>query len=209
MLERIFNGCSLPRLPGNLGGRGAKIPTQLETDVAAVAAALAEPQRAQALRARWQGARTGELPAEVAAAADRMAAELPKLTGSEDGHLVLGGLLEHGGAPGLLAWCAASAGRGDIRVARLLTLAAPQPGLLERVTAAARDRVLAGPLVDALACVPLLGHGAELQRPENLAVRARVEILLWEAAAGAHEVRDLGRWLWSSRDTLAFHLEPI
>jgi serine/threonine-protein kinase len=83
---------------------------------------------------------------------------------------------------------------------RLLSRAA-ETAFKPRVAAVARGRVLEGPLLDALACAPLLGHGKELKSPENAEARARLEILLWEAGASAIEVPDLGAWLWGSRET--------
>ena len=65
----------------------------------------------------------------------------------------------------------------------------------ERAVAIARERVVEGPLVDALACAPLLGDGVELSLPENGEALARMEILIWEAGASALEVHDFGRWL--------------
>ncbi len=54
----------------------------------------------------------------------------------------------------VLAWCAASTRRRDVELARILALAA-QAGSLEEARAAARSRVVEGPLLDALACAPL------------------------------------------------------
>ena len=68
-----------------------------------------------------------------------------------------------------------------MRLAPLLARAAPRPELRERVAAVARDRVVEGPLLDALACAPLLGDGAALALPANAEARARLEILVWEA----------------------------
>jgi len=65
----------------------------------------------------------------------------------------------------------------------------------------ARDRVVEGPLVDAIACAPLIGSGIELVKPENAEARARLEILIWEAGASALEVPGLAKWLWGSDET--------
>src|SRR4029077_16726064 len=72
---------------------------------------------------------------------------------------------------------------------------------VERVRAIARDRVVQGPLVDALGCAPLFGDGACLALPENIEARSRLEILIWEAGASAREVPALGKWLWGSSET--------
>src|SRR5262249_24106022 len=66
---------------------------------------------------------------------------------------------------------------------------------------AARARVVQGPLLDALACAPLLGDGSQLSLPANVEARARLEILIWEAGASALEVPALGRWIWRSHST--------
>ena len=102
----------------------------------------------------------------------------------------------------LFSWCAASVWRRDVQMARLLAAAAVQPAFGDRAAAVARDRVVEGPLLDALACTPLLGEGGELARPENVEARARLEILIWEAGASAIEVPALGAWLWGSRATV-------
>jgi serine/threonine-protein kinase len=101
----------------------------------------------------------------------------------------------------LLAWCAASAGRRDVRLAPLLAVAADQPALHDWVIDAARARVVEGPLLDALACAPLLGDGTQLSLPVNTQARARLEILIWEAGASAIELPHLGKWLWGSPST--------
>jgi eukaryotic-like serine/threonine-protein kinase len=124
--------------------------------------------------------------------------ELAPLTQTDEGIAALGALFVDTAGQGLLAWLAASTWRHDAWFAPLLRIAAEQPSLHERVEHVARDRVIEGPLFDALACAPLLD--SELAHPE---ARARLEILIWEAGASALEVPDLGRWIWSSPHT--FH----
>src|SRR5262249_38196659 len=68
----------------------------------------------------------------------------------------------------------------------------------EHVLAIARARIIEGPLLDALACAPLLGDGVDLAAPDNAEARARLDILIWEAGASSLEIPDLGRWLWGS-----------
>ncbi len=101
----------------------------------------------------------------------------------------------------LLLWCYASTWRKDVALAELLALAHALPGFEQRVAAVAADRVIEGPLLDALGCAPLLGTGAALRLPANAEARARLEILLWEAGASAREVPAFGRWLWASSET--------
>jgi serine/threonine-protein kinase len=113
----------------------------------------------------------------------------------------LGVLLSSAEGEVLFSWCSASAGRRDIRLAPLLALAASQPAFAARVASVARARVVEGPLLDAIACAPLLGDGRELASSPNAQARARLEILIWEAGASAVEVADLGRWVWGSAST--------
>jgi serine/threonine-protein kinase len=179
-------------------------PVQVGEDVSTLAATLAaHPELEDAVRARWRpGERPASgLPADARAAADRLAVELPALTLSDEGLTALGELLARPGGEILLSWCSASAWRRDTRVAPLLALAAAQPALRVRVSSVAGDRVVGGPLRDALACAPLLGDGAELAKPANAQARARMEILVWEAGASALEVPDFGRWLFNSAAT--------
>jgi serine/threonine-protein kinase len=61
--------------------------------------------------------------------------------------------------------------------------------------------VIQGPLLDALACAPLAGSGAELAAPDYEQARARLEILIWDAGASAQAAPELGPWVWGSRAT--------
>jgi eukaryotic-like serine/threonine-protein kinase len=171
------------------------IPPSLQDALSTLTAALCDaPELDEAMRARWRMGRRGDgaLPAEVAAAADVVGRELPELTRSEAdlGELVA----DHGEV--VLAWCSAAAWRRDAQVAPLLSIAAAKPGLRDRVAGVAGDRVLGGPLLDALSCAPLLGD--DLDRTADAEVRARLEILVWEAGASALEVPEIGPWLWGS-----------
>ncbi|HJL27727.1 MAG TPA: serine/threonine-protein kinase, partial [Polyangiaceae bacterium LLY-WYZ-15_(1-7)] len=71
----------------------------------------------------------------------------------------------------------------------------------ERARIVVRNRIVQGPLRDALACAPLLGTGDWVGEPANAEASARLEILLWEAGARALELPDLGRWIWDSEKT--------
>ncbi|HEY4103893.1 MAG TPA: serine/threonine-protein kinase [Polyangiaceae bacterium] len=164
------------------------------------------PEFEEAVRDRWRTRVRGirephdelELPEAVRAAADLLAHELPAQTHDEGGVAALGKRFAEESGGLLLLWCYSSVWRRDIALAKLLESAAKVPDFGDRVAAVARDRVIEGPLVDALACVPLLGSGAALGAPENAEARARLEILIWEAGASALELPALGRWLWSS-----------
>ena len=170
-----------------------------------LAAALAgRPELGDSVRSRWRaggGRIDGELEGGIRDAADRLGTVLPALTQDDGEVTVLGKLFAEDAGEVLFSWCSASTWRRDARIAKLLTSAAAQPAFQERVVAVARERVVEGPLLDALVCAPLLGDGLQLALPENIQARARLEILIWEAGASALEAPELGRWLWGSPDT--------
>jgi len=164
------------------------------------------PELEEALGVRWRGGmREGghfhpavEITPEQRAAADLLATELPAETRSDAGVANLAELLARPEGRILLAWCRASAWRRDTRFAPLLGRASAA-GMAEQVMPAARDRVVEGPMLDALACAPLLGDGSGLLLLDWAEARARLEILVWEAGSSAREVPFLGPWLWGSR----------
>jgi len=158
------------------------------------------PELADACRLRWRagGREALPLPEEIRAPADMLGDSLGALTFSDVGSL--GEILssDEPESEMLFAWLWASAWRRDAQLAPLLTIAAKMPRFKDRAIAAVRDRVVEGPLHDALACAPLLGDGATLTSPENVEARARLEILIWEAGASAVQVPALGRWIWGT-----------
>lgn len=185
------------------------LPAQTEEALLTLTNHLAShAEHGELLRARWRAAARaiplhgkeveGPLPANVREAADALEVILPALSrdpgavdelfGDARGDLVLG-------------WCAASTWRRDTAMERFLSAAARHPHLRERVVGIARDRVVEGPMRDALSCAPLLGTGKDIALPANAEARARLEILIWEAGASAQEVPELGTWLWGSPDT--------
>jgi len=162
-----------------------------------------EPQ----LRAHFRGGldrRKTPLEADVLDAAELLLWTLPGLTRSPDGAAALGELF--GGDQGrvLLAFCAGSTARPNVQLAALLGGALEQPHLEQEAAGLVCARIVEGPLLDALLCVPLLPDGEVLRQPEYLEVRARLEILLWEAGASATPVPELGPWVWGSES--AFEL---
>jgi serine/threonine-protein kinase len=168
----------------------------LETLTTAIAEA---PEVEPALYARWyQGPGSGAraLPAAVALAADQVDAALPTLERSE-----LVTALRGASAETIFLWCAANATRTDHELAPILSAAAAQAEHRERAAILARNRVVQGPLTDALGCAPLLGSGEALANPRNFEALARMEILIWEAGACALQLPDLGKWIWSSNET--------
>jgi hypothetical protein len=167
------------------------------------------PALVDAVRSRWRAGSRADVyegldsvvPEDVASASDAFAAAMPALTQSDADVTLLGELFATPSGETLLAWCGASTWRRDVQMARLLAMAATQPATRDRVPAIAHDRVVEGPLVDALGCVPLLGDGTQIALPANAEARARLEILIWEAGASALELPALGRWLWGSKET--------
>ena len=181
------------------------LPPQVTEALSTLATALTSaPSLAHGLHTRWRSGgfdRSVAIPAEAAAAADVVDRALPTLTRSQNGVNDLGALL--GTDPGrvVFVWCTANAARRDARLARLLAIASTQKDVKDDVVHVARDRIVEGPLVDALACTPLIGTGDQLGLPENAGAAARVEILLWEAGASALAVPELGPWIWGSTET--------
>jgi len=165
---------------------------------------------ADALRAHW--ARSGRdhdeagdaaaalLVPELASAATALGDAFARETHSVPDIEALGALFEEHEGEVLLAWCRGSTWRRDAQLAPLLAIAARSP-FVERVPTIARERVVVGPLHDALACAPLVGTGQDLATEAAAEARARLEILIWEAGASSLEVPELGRWIWSSFDT--------
>lgn len=163
------------------------------------------PELEQALRLRWRSANHADhvdtLSPGLRAHADELGKALIELAASADGAGELGKLFAEPAGEVLLSWCFANTWRRDVRMAQLLSLAAAQPAYRDRVPSIAHERVVEGPLRDALGCAVLIGDGTQLSLPENAETRARLEILIWEAGASALEVPHLGKWLWASRAT--------
>jgi eukaryotic-like serine/threonine-protein kinase len=183
------------------------LPTHVQGALAQLFALPEGSDDELALRAHWREAgRVGgseaarQLPKALRTAADELSAVLPALTRTEEGVAELTEILHEPGGNVILSWIAASTWRRDVELWKLLT-SASKAGFAQQVPAIARDRVVEGPLFDALACAPLLGDGARLSDPENAEARSRLEILIWEAGACALELPHLGRWLWGSGST--------
>ncbi len=177
------------------------ISAQLNDALATLTTAvLSQPDLDPQIRRHWrEDATTGEdLPEALRTAADVLSEELPTLSVSEAPEPIVSALLEAQGGQMLLTWCSSSAWRADTAMRPLLATAAQDPELQRAVAGAARERVVSGPLIDALACVPLMGDGSDLEHPVNAEVRARLEILVWEAGSRALELPDFGAWIWNS-----------
>jgi serine/threonine-protein kinase len=176
----------------------------LEAALAQLAAAIAaRPELEDAVRARWRAATqsSSELPNELRAAADACATALPELMGSQDGFDAVAVLLPKPGGEVILSWCSAASWRREVWISPLLTIAATHGNVASRVPGVAADRILSGPLHDALLCAPMLGDGSAWTLPAYSQARARMEILIWEAGASALEVPELGPWLFGSGAT--------
>jgi serine/threonine-protein kinase len=143
------------------------------------------------------------LSPELAKACDVLAAELAPLTLEAGGVAALKSLLDGPAGLVLVAFAHGSSWRRDVSLDALLAKARKNPMLADATLRAVRDRVIEGPIGDALSCAPLLGDGAALVLPVNAQARARLEILIWEAGASALEVPVLGAWLWGSPATFA------
>ena len=171
--------------------------------LAALTTLASNVEHVDAVRAAWRAGSRREvaLPADLRAAADQVATELSALSRSTEGAQAVGALLDGRFGGMIFSWCAVSTWRRDAHLAPLLIQASTIPRLAARAQKAARARVVEGPLLDALACAPLLGGGAELSSPENVEARARLEILIWEAGASALEVPDLGSWILTTPGT--------
>lgn len=105
------------------------------------------------------------------------------------------------GAEFLFRWCECAVSQIDVCLAPLLRSGEQHFHSRELIVELARERVIQGPLLDALLSVPLLGSGDQLLSPENREARARLEILIWEAGASAWQIPELGRWLGSKEST--------
>ena len=185
------------------------IPTREETALATLSFAtlsLAMDRDAtlhERLLRSWRGepgtlASASEDIREAAEAFDRV---LPALTRSPGALERLGPLIVDPHARVLFAWCDAVVGRVDVTLAPLLAQARKNAPTRELSIALARRRVVQGPLLDALDSAPIVGSGGQYRRPENEQARARIEILLWDAGAGATHAPELGAWIFGSDET--------
>ncbi len=165
-------------------------------------ALAADPQLAPKLHHRWRQELRGEAasiaPEELAQAADRVEHALGHFG---DYASVLTSALDGPESELLFIWCAANAANPEARMRDLLAAAVAHPEHGPRARILARNRVVQGPLQDALGCVPLLGDGNALADPANFEAVARMEILFWEAGARALQLPDLGRWIWDTSAT--------
>ena len=163
----------------------------------------ARPILGPVLREAWQkaggGAALATLHEGLRPLVTELGQSLPALAASDDA-IALSEVFAEPAGEVLLSWCAASTWRRrDVSMALLLALAAAHP-LRERVARIARDRVVEGPLLDALACAPLLGDWAPAARApgERRGARAARDPHLGGGRERRSRSRSSARWLWGS-----------
>lgn len=159
------------------------------------------PELSRALHDAWRSGRfesSASLPADAIEAANGADAALREWTASSHDPQAFRGAFDGPEADLVFLWCAANAPRSDARLAPILAAGARHPEHGERALFVARNRIVQGPLEDALRCAPLLGS---LDRPESFDAAARMEILLWEAGSRALQLPELGKWIWGASET--------
>lgn len=163
------------------------------------------PKIAAMLYAKWRSGPHEPTPeglgANVLAATEMIDRRMPAWTHEHTDPASLQQVFASPAGEIFFIWCAANVARSDARLSGLLAAAVAHPEYTDQAIGVARNRVVQGPLEDALRCAPLLGTGDKLQLPENLEARARMELLIWEAGACALQLPDLATWIWGSNET--------
>lgn len=100
------------------------------------------------------------------------------------------------------AWATASSADPELRIAPFLLAVGARETLPKTsslgqrwLMRAARERLMKGPLPDALDCLPATGDPAWLCDDRDSPARARLELLVWELGARAESSLALSRWL--------------
>src|SRR5688572_29896340 len=144
---------------------------------------------------------------EVAKAARALAAELERLTRTGGEPALPARMFEGTSGAIVLAWSESVASRSDVMIGGLLEHGLRAHQAPSRLIRAARARVLAGPLFDALRCLPLAGDPDWIL--DDRAAQARVELLVLEAGAASLSVPCLGPVLFTSERLFnRFALKP-
>ncbi len=181
------------------------IPPKVDQSLQTLASALGDGRVSPAgLRQFWLNLNSFEeapLSLDSRAAAETLEQNLPGLTRSQNGLKSLAEIFVDPRGEVLFLWCQANLERTDVCMARLLASAIKTDAFATAALEVARNRLVQGPLEDALACAPLLGTGDKLSLPENREARARLEILVWEAGASALQLPELGKWVFGSDET--------
>lgn len=163
-------------------------------------AIAASPQTARPLHAGWRKRKLGDLPDEVAEAAKVADEHLPEWTREAADDEIAKAFRQSWGEI-VFIWLAANPDRDDAKLAGLLFAASELDAYKDQARLIARNRIVQGPLEDALRCAPLLGTGDILNDRKYAQARSRMEILIWEAGARALQLPDLGKWIWSDGRT--------
>lgn len=179
------------------------IPTKVDESLHRLAQALGDSPNLGFVLRRFVDTGSAEdareLGPELRADVDVVDKGLPPLTRSAQPQERLGPVLGDHRAPVLVHWLHGATGRAEVRMAPILALALQQPEFAEEARLLARRRLIQGPLLDGLACLPLLGSAEVLSHHENSEARARLEILIWDAGASALTIPELGAYVWSSK----------
>lgn len=158
------------------------------------------------LTAAWSADRSSALhsllPEQTAEAARALAEELSRITRTGGASGLSLELLQGARGAIVLAWAEAVAGRRDVALAPLLSLALRELQAPSRLLRAARARVRSGTLVDSLSCLPLSGDDGWLDGEDAPAIRSRIELLFWGAARSALSIPGAGAWLWQNEQRL-------
>lgn len=139
------------------------------------------------------------LPPDAAAELDALTPKLESAARSARGGTELGTELSRDATTLVLGWAEASASASDVVLAPLLDATASHADAQHSMRAA-RQRVVRGPFVDAVRCLPMTGGFSWLAG--DPAASARVDLLLWEAGERAHIGPEIGQWLWADEQAL-------
>jgi hypothetical protein len=171
---------------------------ELRDALSTLASALqGDPSLAANLYRTWREGSTGVLPEELAEAAEAADDQLPGWSRSCVVAAEVGDTFSLPSGEVIFIWAAASTGRPDAVLSGLLESALTHPEYRDQARLIVRQRVVEGPLEDALRCVPHIG---EAEAEENKEARARLEILLWEAGASGLSLPALGAWVFAHDD---------
>lgn len=184
------------------------IPPKVDESLTVLSDALssgAQPALKEQLKIAWSTwgnpAPDPELSQPQRDAVLQLRASLPGLSRSKNGELSLSELFDKPQGEVVFLWCTSVVDHAEARLAGLLLAAQQNVSLKQQATQTAQQRLVQGPLVDALSCAPLLGEAKLLASQEGAEARSRLEILIWEAGASALQMPELGQWVFGSEET--------
>lgn len=179
--------------------RGDRIADSIVDLARSVAQAVGRtPEARAALTQGWARGAVGQ------PAADELAEALRARAGTATGVAGVPIASDDDSRAVVAAWCTAVAGDRTVVLAPLLSALSHAEHTRAEIEHAARARLMQGPLLDALSCARLGGNGEWLDRAEHAPVRARLELVIWEAGQLAQSAPDVGRWLCA--DPTAFKI---